>query len=338
LAVSADGRREPLGVLAIKTWFRGEKKVVRSTQARRSDDERESKRWLDQSLDVEKVVPEGVTLIHVEDREGDIFESLFERTKHKMHFIVRAQGTRSIDVEGERGNLLEHLRGQDVMFEREVRLSRRQVRSGNHNTYGDRDGRPATLAVRAAEVFVCPPVAGASTATPLLVNAVHVLEVNPPEDGDVVEWLLLTTERIDTHADIEFVIDSYRARWVIEEYFKALKTGCAYESRQLESYTALLRLLSVFSVVAWRLLWMRFLAHHSPPSAATLVATADELAYLEADGRLEKNATVADFLRAVARLGGHLKHNGAPGWQVLWRGYRKLRDRAEGFALARAKM
>ena len=31
------------------------------------------------------------------------------------------------------------------------------------------------------------------------------------------------------------------------------------------------------------------------------------------------NATVADALLAIARLGGHIKKNGAPGWIVLMR-------------------
>ena len=148
----------------------------------------------------------------------------------------------------------------------------------------------------------------------------------------------MTTEPISTDPDIEFVVDSYRARWVIEEYFKALKTGCAYEARQLESYEALRRALSIFAVIAWRLLWMRFLAQNAPDTPATLVATAAELEFLVAQGRLADSSTVDDFLQAVARLGGHIKNNGPPGWQVLWRGYRKLNDLAAGFALAKKSL
>ena len=35
-------------------------------------------------------------------------------------------------------------------------------------------------------------------------------------------------------------------------------------------------------------------------------------------------ATAKDALYAVARLGGHLKNNGDPGWQTLGRGFEKL--------------
>ena len=37
--------------------------------------------------------------------------------------------------------------------------------------------------------------------------------------------------------------------------------------------------------------------------------------------------TARDVLLAVAALGGHLKHNGEPGWITLRRGYEKLRTR-----------
>ena len=72
-------------------------------------------------------------------------------------------------------------------------------------------------------------------------------------------------------------------------------------------------------------------------AAATSVATKAELEVLAAQGRIKPDANVGDFLTAVAKLGGHLKRNGAPGWQVLWRGYRKLGDLAAGFALGQAE-
>lgn len=333
LAVSADGRREPLGVLAVKPWVRGEKKTVRTTKERRQDEGRESKRWLEQSVAVEGAVGD-VELIHVEDREADIFESLSARVRLHMHFIVRAQNHRAIDVDGERENILEHLRAQERRFERDVKLSRRQVGPGLKNTYRDREGRKARLAVGATSVVIQRPSADSGPIEPIKVNAVHVVEVGAAEGEDPVEWLLLTTESISTDDDVAFIIDSYRARWVIEEYFKALKTGCAYEARQLESYDALLRALSVFAVIAWRLLWMRFLTHHAPGTPASAVATQAELDVLEAQARIGRDATVEDFLKAVANLGGHLKRNGPAGWQVLWRGYRSLSMLAAGFALA----
>lgn len=39
---------------------------------------------------------------------------------------------------------------------------------------------------------------------------------------------------------------------------------------------------------------------------------------------LEPHATAKQALLAIAALGGHIKNNGPPGWQVLARGYHHL--------------
>lgn len=66
----------------------------------------------------------------------------------------------------------------------------------------------------------------------------------------------------------ERVVDIYRMRWLIEEYFKALKTGCAIEKRQLESKHALVNALAVLIPIAWRLLRLRALARENASAPA----------------------------------------------------------------------
>jgi hypothetical protein len=89
---------------------------------------------------------------------------------------------------------------------------------------------------------------------------VLVHEVGAPNYAETVEWKLLTNLPIDTPEQVAAIVDAYRARWVIEEFFKALKTGCAYEKRQLETFRALMNALAIFSVIAWRLLVLRHVA------------------------------------------------------------------------------
>ena len=74
-------------------------------------------------------------------------------------------------------------------------------------------------------------------------------EKDPPNDMEPVDWLLLTSEPIDTDEQILEVVDVYRACWLIEEYFSALKTGCAFERRQLESKSTLTKALALFARV-----------------------------------------------------------------------------------------
>lgn len=345
LAVSADGRREPLGLLGLDAWPSPEdakkkkkRKTKTSTQQRRQDANRLSKRWLQQSLQDESFVS-GVVLIHVEDREADIYACMEARSTAGMHFIVRAQSYRKVLVDDDVENILEHMRAQPRRLRRVVQLSRRQVKPGMKSSHQSREGRTAKLAITAAPVVVRRPRKdGDDVAASISLHAVHVVEEDAPEGEEPVEWLLLTTEPIETDEEIEFVVDSYRARWVIEEYFKALKTGCAYESRQLESYDALLNALSIFAVIAWRLLWLRFAAQHGTTTLpVSAVVTDDEVAVLRAQQRIGDSPTVEEVLRGIAKLGGHLKWNGEPGWEVLWRGFRTLRLLASGFALGRNK-
>ena len=126
--------------------------------------------------------------------------------------------------------------------------------------------------------------------------------------------------------DVERIVDIYRARWLIEEYFKALKTGCAIEKRQLESKHALLNALALFIPIAWRLMRLRTLARDQDTAPATSALTVTQVEVLVATSRkkLPPQPTVREALMALAALGGHIKNNGEPGWLILGRVYDKL--------------
>lgn len=337
LCVKADAEREPLGLLALDTWIREAKKGKRATEKRRKEPQLESERWLSQSLSVEAIVGAETRLIHVEDREGDIFESLAMRVAEKMHFIVRAASTRVVLTDDDSTeNVLESARKLPSFGERSATLSARKPKFAHRPKaqHKARQERVASLELRAGRIRLRCPGRGGSVAE-LALNAVHVGELNPPEGEEKVEWLLFTTEPISTTAEVEEVVDNYRARWLIEEYFKALKTGCKYEERQLETADGLLKALGVFAILAWRLLLLRFIQRTATDAPATTVATEEEIAVLVAKKRLPKNATASQFLAALARYGGHLPQNGPPGLLILWRALRALQVLAEGWRLAR---
>jgi hypothetical protein len=114
----------------------------------------------------------------------------------------------------------------------------------------------------------------------LTLNVVRVFEPSPPSGAEPVEWLLYTTEPIDTPEDVANVVDIYRARWLIEECNKALKTGCRYEQHQFESRDALLTLLALTLPIACELLWLRASAREQPERPASEVLTPVQLSIL----------------------------------------------------------
>jgi hypothetical protein len=261
-----------------------------------------------------------------------------------LGFVLRSSTQRLVELadlaDGTQVRIERCLEQSAGQLLREVELSARKARSPvSAKTFPSRDARMAELNVRAARVVLRrPSTAKESLPAEVVVNLVEVFEPKPPANEEPIRWLLLTSESIDSFEDVARVVDAYRRRWVIEEYFKALKTGCAYEARQLESAHALLNVMALLIPVAWRLLLLRGVAHATPTELATRFLSADELSLLRQMSRrvtLSPSPTVAEALFAIAGLGGHLKRNGPPGWLTLTRGYAALLSARIGWLAAR---
>lgn len=326
LAIAADGSREPLGLLAIETIFRLDKAKPKD-QRRRSDSRGESARW-PRAIEASEQLLDGATrAIHVMDREADSYPILACLHDAGRSYVIRAFQDRVL-VGGNEDRLRDAAKAAKRSFDREVPLSRRpKIPGAPGRRHPARAGRVARLSFSAATVEI-PRTAKAKrgSATSIQLNVVYVVEHRPPQGEPPVEWFLLTDLPVENRAQIEFVVDCYRGRWMIEEYFKALKTGCQFEKRQLETAHSLLNAMAVLAPVAWRLLLLRHLARHSPERSATAALTLVQLDVLRAVAKrpMPAHPTVQEAMLAVAGLGGHLPNNGDPGWLVLGRGMHDL--------------
>ena len=321
LAVSAEGKREPLGMLALGTVFRTGPAAPKKQRAQHPRGEAE--RWQVGVSESEARLAGVSRAIHVMDREGDSYSLLADLAGEGRDFVIRAAHDRLLD--GPIRKLKEAAQFAPTVVEREVELSARRKTGPQHRGYPARRKRMARLSLAATEIVLAPRVARGGPSR-LALNLVHVFELWPPAGEPPVEWFLLTNLPVAAPEALEYVVDAYRTRWVIEEYFKALKTGCQYEKRQLESAHALLNALAVLVPVAWRLLLLRHLARDDAARPATDALTPTQVAVLKATAKkpLPDSPSVRDALLAVAALGGHIKNNGEPGWQVLGRGFRDL--------------
>ena len=351
LAVAADGTRRPLGLLAMNCWARTEpprkkpkgRKLSGSAYAKLDD--KESLRWGQGVHQTTEMLGPTVYAVHVMDREADIYWLMAEMTERGEHFIVRLSRDRAVGAEvvvGVDDRMSEVLEAAPVIAERQVPLSRRKGHPApaSQRVHGPRQERMAKLQVSAMPVMLMRPrYLDASYPKWLAVNVVHVAEVDAPEGVDPVEWTLLTTESIERTEDVLAVVDGYRARWLIEEFNKAIKTGCGAEKLQMESFQTLTNAIAAMVPIAWQLLLLRNLSRTEPATPATQVLTPTQLDVLRAfvpAARLDERPTVRQALLAVADLGGHLKHNGDPGWQVLGRGFERLVALTQGWAAALA--
>lgn len=318
LATTADGSRQPLGLLSLETIFRLDKAKPKS-QRKKSDNRGESARW-PRGVDTAEALLDGQSsAIHIMDREGDSSTLLAHLTKNQRSFVIRAFRNRILADE-EDARLRATASAAKTTFRREVPLSPRpQIPGPKGKRHPARRMRIAHLSFAAITVQL--PLLGRPTS----VHVIHVIERRPPQGQPPVEWFLLTNLPIDTPDEIAFAVDCYRARWTIEEFFKALKTGCQYEKRQLESAHSLLNALAIFAPVAWRLLLLRHMAR-IPDADAHSALTQNQLEVLRAVTKrpLPDRPSARDAMLAVAKLGGHLKRNGDPGWLVLGRGMHDL--------------
>ncbi len=330
LAVSGKGRA-PLGVLGFSALTRKHGARRPRHGERRPLEERESRRWLELVEQAEVATGGRCDAVHVMDREADAYELLAGLMEKKRRFVIRAQFDRVVAGDDDGARIGDVLEQASAMLEREVQLSARVKRKGDPPSkarkHPPRKMRLARLLVSAAVITLRRPVQAAkSLPDTLTVHVVRVHEVDPPAGTEPVEWRLLTSEAIDTPDDVASVVDAYRARWLIEEYFKALKTGCAYEKRQLGSKRALLNALALFAPIAWQLLALRHLSRAHDDVSAEAVLSPLKLKILRAhkDTRAMPCSTVREAMLAIARLGGHITNNGDPGWIVLGRGYEDL--------------
>jgi len=344
LAVSAEGLRIPLGLLSVLPFVRKTQPpgTRKDEHARFEDPDKESRYWRDGVAAARARLSDPAAAIHVMDRGADSYELFAALIAQRDRFVVRLTHDRRVQTADGAAPLHDEMARAAIVCERAITVAPR--RTGNRpqqarKKYPPRESRVATLQFTARTITALRPQAPEYRHLPptLTVNVVSAVERAAPPGDDAVEWRLITTEAIATVDDVLRIVDWYRARWVIEEFFKALKTGCAYEKRQLESLATLLVALALLAPIAWQLLLLRHLARHAPEGAATVALSRRQLQVLSAvpaGARLGTAPSVRDTLGAIARLGGHLRQNGAPGWLVLGRGMHTLRLMEVGWAAA----
>jgi hypothetical protein len=338
LCLAADGSRRALGTLALKPWVRPPQNKKRKKRGLEFEESAETNRWVEQVDEAERVVAGRAEVIHVMDADADGYFILAALAAKRQRFVVRLCKERAVQEAGERIHLHDALADASVRFKITVPLSRRKAANAPaaKAKHPPREARDATLAFTAKRLrFLRPQHCSARRApqSSIEINVVHLNEVDPPEGAEPVEWILATEEPIKTRKQLEEIVEYYRARWTIEEFFRALKSGCAFERRQLESYDALLRALVLFLPIAWQLLRLRTVARDTPTTPATEVLSPVQIDVLRAKSslKLPLRPTARDVLLSVAALGGHLKNNGEPGWIVLSRGFVKLDLLTEGW-------
>ena len=197
---------------------------------------------------------------------------------HQVDWIVRACQDRALDGAGQHeteqgqrsgtgaSRLHEQVLASDVLFTHciQVRGRKPKVSCEDRGRRQPRKSRTAEVEVRAVHVRLRPPRRPDRKLPPVSVNVVLVSEIQPPANEPPVEWMLLTSMSIDDAEQVRQVIEYYCVRWMVEVFFRTLKSGCRVEARRFEQVDRLLPCLAVYLIVTWRTLYVCRLGRELP--------------------------------------------------------------------------
>lgn len=314
--------REAVGLVNQILHVRADVPAGETKEQSRRRVSRESRLWPEGTRDL----PADRRLIVVCDRGGDTFEELSHEQQSGRRFVIRSRHNRRV-LTGHEG------RGRKQYLESTLR---RQAAVGSFTlevaASASRPARTARLCVSYTAVRLVPPKQkrGEYGSQPIAVWAVRVWEPDPPRGAEGLEWILLTNEPVSSFADAWRVIEWYECRWVVEEYHKALKTGCNIEDLQFCDESRLEPMIALLSVVALSLLNLRDASRRADakitPASALVAQEYVDVLSLWRHHKVRPQWSLHDFFQALARLGGHQnrKHDKPPGWLVLWRGWTTL--------------
>jgi hypothetical protein len=335
----------PLGTVHARQWVRQEEVVCASlSRAERAGipiEDKESYRWIEtlrQANDEARHCP-STQVICVADSEADIYELLAEATGEgqRVDWIVRACQNRALQQENGQKTpgkyVRERVLKQPVLFTQKINIRGREAKVGceTRGRRQPRQSREAKVQVRAAQVTLRPPHRADRKLAEVTVNVVLVREVNPPKDDEPVEWLLLTSLPVDDLDQVRQVIQYYCVRWMIEVFFRVLKSGCRVEERRFEQIDRLRACLAVYLIVAWRTLYICRLGRDCPQiSCEAVFEPAEWKAVWKVVHRSDpppESPTLGDMVRWVAELGGYVnRKNSPPGPQTIWIGLQRTHD------------
>jgi hypothetical protein len=332
LAVVPQDPPQVLGVAHQRLWSR-KPAPPGETEFQRRKRKRESAIWWEAAQQIGPAPP-GSRFVHVCDRGADNFDIFQACVQSDVDYVIRGGGAakhrRVLARHGAAGNevsLYSWVRGLPALGGRRLWVRARAQRAA----------RWAKLLVSSAPVTLLPPRVMAAGTRSLPAWVVRVWEIEGPTNDTPIEWVLLTNRPAEELGDAAQIASWYAQRWLIEEYFKCLKSGCAVERRQLDNAERLKPLIGMLAVVAVRLLQLRQEARAAPARPASECVPSEYVCMLAAVINESPGAiTVRRLWREVARLGGFLarRSDRDPGWQTLWRGWQKLELMVAGARLA----
>ena len=321
----------PLGLINQKHWVRDKENYGKKKDRRNLNiTEKESYHWIEGIKQIEKILPLNKGYLFMGDGGSDIYDLFATERRENSDLLIHLVQNRNIKDEEIR--LFELLSKEPILGI----VTKKLERTKTHPE------RTVKLAIRTKVVEIEPPTNRKKEKLPTVkLTTVYAQEIESDKPtNDPIVWRLITTIKIGLLEDVEKLIIRYSHRWLIERYHYILKEGCRIEKLQMESADNLKRALAIYSIAAWRLIYITYLARIRPDAPCDLILSTDEANALycihnKTSILPTEIISVKEATRMIAKLGGFLgrKGDGEPGAKVLWQGLFRLEGITQAYLL-----
>lgn len=327
-----------LGVVDIQTWTR-DKLGKSALRNKKPIEEKETYRWIKgyEIANAIALASPDTTIVSMADREGDIYELLqkMPSESNKAYWLVRSCHDRNVLNETDKElkiRLRETVRTMKPIGNIEFRMSTGKIYKVDAWNRRPRKERIVRQEIKACTLYVIPPANKSKKLAPIPVNVVHCREINAPNEEETIEWFLLTSFPVHNAETAMEIVKWYLCRWQVEVFFKILKSGCTVEKLQFDTFKATMNCISIYLIVAWRILYLTMLGRNCPDMDCSTVFESSEWQSVYAIVTKKSPPKIPpklnEMILMIAKLGGFLdrKSDKYPGTKVMWIGMQRMKD------------
>lgn len=238
LTVDADNE-QCLGLVGGEIWTRPGRVTV--PHAQRAQEDKESRRWLETAERAKQVLSSATMVTVIADRESDIYFEWATLPEANFHLLTRVMKDRRLAT----GSTL--YGATATLPAAETRMLVLPRRSTDPNL------QYATVELRFTKVCIRRPDNPLLRHLPksVTLTLIEVYEPNPLPGLERIHWRLLTTHDVPDVDTAWRIVGWYKLRWIIEQFFRVLKTqGFRIEDSQIDSADILLKLIAVAAKAA----------------------------------------------------------------------------------------
>ncbi len=324
-----------LGLVDAQVWNRDKGKVT--ARRSRAIADKESQHWLSTAVKAGEALSAARGITVISDRESDIYAHFVQRPPN-VELLVRANWNRKI-------KLISGASTSEFAFVDSLQEAARY--SVTVPAAPGRKERTAELALRFSPVTLCRPHPSPAPDLPktIQLTIVDVREVSSTHEGKPIHWRLLTTHAVSNSKQARRIVDLYRKRWTIEEFFRTLKSaGFDIEQADIGEPEVMIKFVAAAAVAAVTIMQLvrardgtteeKLIEAFDPDDQPVLEALCAELeGATEKQKNPHRKGTLAFAAWVIARLGGWTAYYGKPGPLVMRLGLEAFRGIKYGTTL-----